>query len=218
MAAGEGELYVYALADPGLPRTLRVLGQTLHTLSLGSIDVIVQRHRERVGPTLEALQEQHAIITKLVDRVGGLLPARFGSRISHRTLQEIVSQRESEILESLARVRGRYQMTIRVFGAADATSPPGARASTGTTFLKDRQARAHHVPPEVATIREALGSLAAAERVETGERGLRVTVFHLVSAENVERYKRKAAALQLAPLQVKVSGPWPAFAFAPELF
>ena len=218
MPAGDRELYVYALADPGLPRTLRLLGHTLTTLSLGAIDVVIERQIQPVQPTAESLREQHAIVTKLASRVGGLLPARFGSLINERRLREVLSQREPEILESLGRVRGRHQMTIRVFGAVDSTTPVDEAPSTGTAFLQRRRIRAHHVPPEVATIRDVLASLVAAERVETGERGLRVTVFHLVSTDHVESYKIKAAGLQLAPHHVTVSGPWPAFAFAPELF
>jgi hypothetical protein len=218
MPAGDGELYVYALAESGLPRTMRVLGHTLHALPVGAVYAIVERHPDRAQPTTEGLQEQHAIVANLAARGPALLPARFGSRIDGRALREMIAQRQSTILESLARVRGRRQMTLRVFGAVQPAAAADTRAATGTAFLKSRQSRAHEVPPEVRSIRDALGSLAEAERVERGEGGLRVTVFHLMSVGNVESYKKKAAALQLGPHSLTVSGPWPPFAFAPELF
>ena len=66
-------------------------------------------------------------------------------------------------------------------------------------------------------IREALGPLVAAERVESGQRGLRVAVFHLVATTNVDAYRTRAASIRLYSYPLTVSGPFPAFAFAPEL-
>jgi hypothetical protein len=65
-----------------------------------------------------------------------------------------------------------------------------------------------------------LGALVADERVESGGPGLRLTVFHLVPAALVAAYREKASELVsgLAPHDVGISGPWPPFAFAPDLF
>jgi Gas vesicle synthesis protein GvpL/GvpF len=217
MATDDAEVYVHALAERGLPRTVRILGHTLHALPMGKVDAVVERHHLPMDPTTEALEEQHAIIVRLADRGPALLPARFGSRSSESALRRTVLRRESEILESLARVRGCRQMTIRVFGEADPEGPVAQRVQSGTAFLKSRQARAHYQPPEVALIRDALGSLVAAERVESGQRGLRVTIFHLVATTDLDAYRTCVASLRLDPYQVMVSGPFPAFAFTPEL-
>jgi hypothetical protein len=218
MRGDDGMLYVYAIAERGLPGTFRVLGHRLHTLSRGSVDVIAERRREPVAPTTDALREQHAIVAKLMERSEALLPARFGSRIEAAALEALIRSRERQILESLSRVRGRRQMTIRVFGPADTTRPAAERAESGTAFLKNRRARALHMPPDVAPIRSAVGALVAGEIIEPGLSGLRVTVFHLGATENVEPYRDRAATLRLPPSQVVVSGPSAAFAFAPELF
>ena len=218
MAGRDETLYVFALADPGRPRTIRLLGHQLHRLSLGAVDAIVERRRGRVKPTTKALQQQHAIVGLLVSRTRALLPARFGSTIEREALRAIAASRTPEILDALARVRGRRQMTIRVFGSGDRTVPTDDRTTSGTAFLKSRHARAHHVPPEVDAIRTALGSLTQGERVERGQGVLRVTVYHLVSTQDIESYARVAGALVISPHQLTVSGPWPAFAFAPELF
>ena len=214
------DLYVYGLAEHGLPRSLRIHGHALRTLTIGEIDVIVERRSERMEPTTDALQRQHDIVAKIAARGGALLPARFGSLIGEAALQSVVDAHHLEIMEALDRVRGRQQMTIRVFGAADDSVPDSTHAATGTEFLNTRRARTRHLPPEVTTIRDAIGHLAAAERVEPGEQGLRVTLFHLVAADMVETYREEASALQsiLAPLRLTVSVPWPAFAFTPVLF
>jgi hypothetical protein len=47
-----------------------------------------------------------------------------------------------------------------------------------------------------------------------------LTVFHLVPLERLDVYRRRASGLQsmLPRHVVTVTGPWPVFAFAPELF
>ena len=69
-------------------------------------------------------------------------------------------------------------------------------------------------------IRRELGALARAERAEAGERGVRLVVYHLVARRLISRYRRRASVLPtlLTPYTVTVTGPWPVFAFAPELF
>ena len=109
-------------------------------------------------------------------------------------------------------------MTIRVFGSPDSSRLREGGTTTGTAFLESRRARVQHVPAEVSAIRQALRSLVAGERIEAGEGALRVTIYHLVSAKRTEAYARTSAALDIAPHRLVVSGPWPAFAFAPELF
>ncbi len=217
--AGDRELYVYALAEPGMPQRQRILGHALRTLPIGQVHVVVARRSERPEATTDALREQHAIVMALAARSNALLPARFGSVIGGAALRSKVTAQQSEILRALALVRGRSQMTVRVFGTPDRSQRAG-RTSTGTAFLESRRELARYIPAEVASIREALGEIVKAERVEPGERGVRVTVLHLVARGTIETYRRRAEALQLtlAPHRVRVTGPWPAFAFAPELF
>jgi len=219
MSGREETLYVYALTEPGLPQRLRVLGHSLRVISLSPAAVVVERRRDRPDATTEALQDQHAVVLQLASRCDALLPARFGSLIEEGALRTTVTDHRAEIGDALDLVRGRQQMTVRVFGAPDAGRPASDR-STGTAFLQSRKDRAHYVPPEVAAIRTALGPFAAAERLESGEGGLRVTMFHLVARDRVEAYRRQAAVLQstLTPHHVTITGPWPAFAFTPQLF
>jgi hypothetical protein len=225
MSAGERELRVYAIAGPGMPSRLRVRGHSLRTLAIGHTHVVVEEHPTRAEPTPELLQDQHAVVVDLSERVGSLLPARFGSVLGGAALHAIVLRHEPEILDALALVEGREQMTVRVFGPPDTSVPVIDRASTGTAFLESRRARVRHVPSEAETIGRTLGAFAAAERVDVGQAGgLRVTVFHLVDRQKIEAYRTQAASLQslLEPaperVRVRVTGPWPAFAFTPELF
>jgi hypothetical protein len=211
------ELYVYALVEPGLPRTFRLLGHALQVLDVSGVGVVVERRRPRGAPDPETLKRQHELVVELDRRADTLLPARFGSLISRGALKALIATNADAILEALARVRGRRQMTLRVSGGIESREPAPSPASSGTEYLARRRERAHAVPDEVRTIRDVIGDVAA-ERVAAGPGGL-VTVYHLIPSRDIAAYRRKASTLQaiLAPRRVTVSGPWPAFAFAPDL-
>ena len=218
MIDADRALYVYALADPGLPAAMQVLGRRLRTVTVGAVSAVVERRGQDGEPSTEALRLQHDIVARLATRAPALLPARFGSITDEATLRRLLTDRSPDILESLANVRGKWQMTIRLFGEPELPDATPTPCASGTDFLRRRQQRAHHVLPEVTAIRAALEGLVAAERVDRGQGTLRVTVFHLVASGRLRAYTTKAAALRLPPHQVVVSGPWPAFAFTPELF
>lgn len=57
------------------------------------------------------------------------------------------------------------------------------------------------------------------ERIEPGKGTVRATMYHLINAADVDRYRAALAkaAASLAPDTIAVTGPWPVFAFVPEL-
>jgi hypothetical protein len=213
-------IYVYALAEADLPRRFTVLGRRLHALVIGDVAAVIER-RQPPELTTDAIRRQHAIITRLSSRLPVVLPARFGSFTDERSLRALVSRHRREMLAAFEQARGCAQMTVRIFGAsADAADHPPTRVRTGTEFLERARARMKHVPREAGIVRAAMSDVVKAERVATGERNGLLTVFHLVPLERLESYRRRASGLQslLPGYAVTVTGPWPVFAFAPELF
>jgi hypothetical protein len=210
-------VYVYALSSPGLPRRLSVQGRRLNCIAIGDVDAIVEDSPP--GRSLDDIQLQHRVVTHLAARATALLPARFGSVVTESALHALVSDRREEIRSALRHVRNCEQMTVRVFGPAPSESAADAGRS-GTAYLLKRQDRAHHVAAEVEVIRRELGGLVKDERVAPGDRGIRAVVYHLVARRTVAQYRRRALVLPslLMPHAVTVTGPWPVFAFAPELF
>jgi hypothetical protein len=219
MTGGEDGLYVYALAESGLPPKVRVRGHSLRVIPVSGVDVIVEPCRGAPRASSQTLHDQHELVLQLADRVPALLPVRFGALMSERSLRSFVGGHAAPIAAALARVRGHRQMTVRVFGSVDAGPEAATTPRTGTEFLTQRRARARYAPPEVAVIRRTLNDLISEERFESGPQGVRVAVYHLVRVDLVQAYSERASDLQslLAPHRVTVSGPWPAFAFAPEL-
>jgi hypothetical protein len=59
--------------------------------------------------------------------------------------------------------------------------------------------------------------LIRAERLERhSEPGLLASVYHLIDKGRAREYARLADSVKLEGLQMLVSGPWPAWSFAPE--
>jgi hypothetical protein len=215
----DDRLYVYALADRGLPRRLRVKGRALDVIAAGPLDAIVERHRPPPDVSEASLREQHAIVGELFRRRVALLPVRFGSLIDAADLARRVAAAEPALRAALAHVRGRAQMTVRVFGEPDAAPDVPRAPGTGAEYLTARLAQSRPPAATVAAIRDALGGLSVDEQVEGAKGHVRATVYHLVPETKLRAYLKAAETLRaaLAPLRVTVTGPWPPFAFVPEL-
>jgi hypothetical protein len=63
-----------------------------------------------------------------------------------------------------------------------------------------------------------LSDLVRAEQLEPhGRPGLVASVYHLIDRGAAEAYRRRVQSAPLEGVRVTVSGPWPAWSFAPEL-
>jgi hypothetical protein len=122
------------------------------------------------------------------------------------------------LIKALEHVRGRQQMTVRLVGPP-ASDRPSSDKTTGTAYLAQRRAALHAVPSEAAPLQAAVKPFVVDERVQPGRGGIRATVFHLVAKDDVGQYLAAIEAVlsSMAPWRAAVSGPWPPFAFAPEL-
>ena len=142
-------LYLYALVDgePSGPLGEGLAGEPLRLLPRGGVAVVAGDLPERPRPDRETLERQDAVVRRLAERFGAILPARFGEAFADEAaLAGRLDPREPEIALALALVRGCVQMTLRVFGEpepvprsrrappevpARATSPPGGGSASG---------------------------------------------------------------------------------------
>ena len=166
----------------------------------------------------EELRAQHALVMTIAERCPAVLPARFGSLLGKRELSVAVSRHHGKIVEALDQVRDHVQMTVRVLGQrAPRTVVAASQAPiSGTEYL--RRARLVAVPPTTPAgerVLAAVRPMVAAERREQGAGGLLATIYHLVHVHQVERYIKAAGRPGAG---VIVSGPWPPFAFSPQLW
>ena len=180
MTARNDRLYVYALAEPGLPRQFTVLGHRLRSLPLDGVDVVIE-HRPPPDFTTDAVRRQHAIVTRLASRQPAILPARFGS-VGRRSLLAVPGIAASQGDRGGARAGAGLRADDRAHRDSDGSDGLDPLTGLGRCAVRRPRLertdwnrvpearawqRARHVPPEVEILRRELGSL---RQVRTGGR------------------------------------------------
>jgi hypothetical protein len=206
---------LYAIVSEAPAGISGAAGEPLRALRAGELIALVGDARSEVTP--ESLRAYDAAVRRIASAVDACLPARFGAsaRDEDALLREL-GDREADLREALALVHGREQMTLRVQGPqrAPGAEPPSSGGGPGTRYLEER--RRARSAPELGPLREALRELVRAEKLERTP-GLLASVYHLIDRGTAAAYARIATATPLDPLRVTVSGPWPAWSFAPEV-
>ncbi|HET7043082.1 MAG TPA: GvpL/GvpF family gas vesicle protein, partial [Gemmatimonadales bacterium] len=147
-------LYLYALVDeePSGPLGEGIAGEPLRLLPHGKLAAVTGETPKRPRSDRETLERQDAVVRRLAERFGALLPARFGEAFADEAaLANRLAPREREVAEALALVRGCVQMTLRVFGDPEPPAEPEAAPAggPGTRYLAARRReieRAHSLP------------------------------------------------------------------------
>ena len=200
-------LYAIALGAP--PELTGARGEPLRVLRCGELELV---HGEVPPPlSAEALRAHEAAVRRIAEGALACLPARFGCCAEDEAaLSQLIESRQVELAEALRLVSGREQMTLRVHGAR-----PDRRAAggPGTRYLEQR--RRAMTLPELDPLRSALANLVRAERVEG--RSDVASVYHLIDRGGAAAYQRAVEGIRLDGLRVAISGPWPAWSFAPEI-
>jgi hypothetical protein len=98
---------------------------------------------------------------------------------------------------------------------APATAPG---AAAGTAYLQQRRAAVSPAAvPGIEIVQHTVRDLVASERLERTPAG--ATVYHLIAAGSDAAYRERIQGITVdgTALNARVTGPWPPFAFAPEL-
>lgn len=218
-------LYIYALVDEEPAGRLGdgISGEPLRLVAQGRSSAVAGDLSDRPRPDRETLERQDAVVRRLAERFGAILPARFGEAFADEAaLAGRLGPREREVAEALALVRGCVQMTLRVFGEPEPAPEPEPAGGPGTRYLAARQrerVRARSLP-EIDLLREALRPLLRAERIERHDAGgaLLGTAYHLILRAQARAYLAtlEAGRVRIGGRRVAATGPWPPYAFAPE--
>lgn len=201
-------LYAIVLDTPAALTGAR--GEPLRRLRCGAMTLLAGDAPPPISA--EAIRAHEAAVRRIAEKCEACLPARFGAAAdSDEGLVGAMRERESALLDALRLVRGREQMTLRIRGVA----APSAAAASGAGYLEQRR-RALRIPG-IDPLRAALEGTVRAERVEPhDEPGLLASVYHLIDRGTAPRYQQIVRDTPLGSLSASVSGPWPAWSFAPE--
>ena len=220
--------YVFALVDAAPSGAKgRGLSGPLAVRAVPGGFAVVERRADVPPPEFGSLKRHHDVVTQLAARVPAIVPVRFGTLMDEDGIEEALNEREDEIADAFAAVRDRVQFTWRRGKPKARVSPrrtdpaSGATAAvplSGSEYLR-RAARAARPAPPAAwgPLRAKLKPLIAEERYQGATGSLPEALYHLVARDQVVRYSTMAEALRHADAALAVTGPWPPFAFAPEM-
>lgn len=221
--------YMFALVDrmPSGPAGKGLTGP-LSVRKLAGALVIVERRADVPPVAFGSLKKHQDVVARLAARVPAILPVRFGTLLESEHLEEAVQERDGEIADAFDLVRGRVQFTWRHAGLPrrSAGSHFGAKAggakrgqpASGAQYLRQAARAAHPAPPAAfRPLGTKLAPLIAGQRYQPGTAALPEAVYHLVERTRADRYVTAAAALTTARPALIVTGPFPPFAFAPEI-
>ena len=100
----------------------------------------------------------------------------------------------------------------------EAGGAKGGQPTSGAEYLRQAARAANPAPPPAfRPLGTKLAPLIAGQRYQPGTAALPEAVYHLVEKDRADRYAAAAAALAKARPALTVTGPFPPFAFAPEI-
>jgi hypothetical protein len=220
--------YVYALVDERpAARVGRGLGGPVSLRAVTGGFAVVERRADVPPAEFGTLQQHDRLVSAVASRVPAILPVRFGTLLELEEIEEALQDREEDLVEAFARVRGRVQFTWRRAAAprktAAVTDTPNAAATgstrgPGTAYLRRAARAANPAPPAAFRIsRDTLRPLIVQERYQPATPSLPDSLYHLVDRASAARYRVAAGKLSAARPALRVSGPWAPFAFTPDL-
>jgi len=228
--------YVFALVD-AVPKGTPGKGLT-GNLSLREVPgglAVVERRADVPPMEFGTLQKHQAVVARLCERVPAILPVRFGTLLEGEEIEEVLQERDGEIAEAFSVVRRRLQFTWRRTKdtkeaketkeqrtkerkTKERVRDPRGEAETGTEYLlRAARAKSPAPPPAFRALRSKVAPLVAAERYQPAAAQLPASLYHLVDRSAIERYEVIGEAIAHASPGLRMSGPFPPFAFAPEI-
>lgn len=214
--------YVFALVDavPDGPRG-KGLGGNLGVRKVPGGLAIVERRADVPPMEFGTLRKHQAVVARLSERVPAILPVRFGTLLEGEEIDEVLRDRDEELVEAFDLVRRRVQFSWRLGKGTKetkGTKDPRGGAATGTEYLI-RAVRAANPDPPAAfrALRAKVAPLISAERYQPASAQLPASLYHLVDRSAIERYHVIAQAIGHTNPGLTMSGPFPPFAFAPEM-
>jgi Gas vesicle synthesis protein GvpL/GvpF len=213
--------YVYAIVGGSAapPRARGIGGRSLVRIRAGRVAAIAEPMDRPPSVEVERLQAQEQLVRRLASRHAAILPARFGSHAKdEQELQSILRARAVSFARGLTRVRGAEQMILRLFFSGPVAKLSGvqAKARPGTAYLRRRSGADI---PALQAIRIALGPLKIVRDQRLEMQGESLTVFHLIRRGKSRMYATAVfeAVSRESGVAAIVSGPWPPYAFTPEV-
>ncbi|MDR3762848.1 MAG: GvpL/GvpF family gas vesicle protein [Acidobacteriota bacterium] len=202
-------------------------GNAVRGFPCGEFVVIVSEIGDSPTLTQQSVME-HARTVSECFKLATLLPFKFGTVFeSDDALRQAVRNNKKTFSESIARLRGKSEMHIKVmvregFALENVLAiPPHKAGGEYLTRLKEqasrdreRQSRARALSLQVHKLLSPLQEEVSCKKVESG---IVLDIAHLIDSNGVAKYQsRYSNALhQFKNVEISLTGPWPPFHFMP---
>ena len=197
-------------------------GADVRALACGELSAVVST-LERMPPpgsaTLDDVRVHDAVLQSVVDAGATTIAVRFGQSFAgDQELCAHVVERGARALSVLREYDGCVEMRLLLAHEIEAdapATPTPSRSETaggpGRAYLESL--RDEHQRIERLALKDALGPLIQAERVEALPRGRGVVFSHLVRRDDVSSYREAIAAMPSLAEAIPV-GPLALYSFA----
>ncbi len=195
----------------------------------GEFVVVVSELPDDAQLTQQAILE-HARVVSDCFRLATVLPFRFGTMFpTDEALRQAVRSNRRAFSESIARLRGKAEMRIRVMLHEDGPLPEvllkGLPEKAGGEYLswlrikatrdRERQTRARALSVQVHKLFNPLQEEVSCKKIE---QGVTIEIAHLIDTAGVAKYQNRysSAMRQFKNCNMRFSGPWPPYHFMPD--
>jgi hypothetical protein len=130
-------------------------------------------------------------------------------------LQTHLRENGARYRAGLMQLNGMAQMEVRLTQLGGSTSPASTAPTTGTEYLKARQAESQGITAAEDALKQAAGTLVHEWRLREGA-GVR-RLYGLIPHDKAAEFKRLIGFVRLSGgTRAVISGPWPPSEFLPE--
>lgn len=227
-------LYAYCLSDEATGAMLEdaagVCGERPRLLACNGVQAVVSDFAgERVAVERENVFAHERVIQRLLQQVTPL-PFRFGTLVAEERLLAYVEENRAGLMQSLERVRGSVEMSVKIIWGGAETEEEDAGGAVeknegkGTAYLSSLRREIHgdarlkeRAEELAAWLKERVGDAASEHDVSLRPfETLVVRAAFLVRRERLAEYRRKVEQALRARegLRFLTSGPWPPYSFS----
>jgi hypothetical protein len=215
-------LLLYAITDGDTTAVAQRHGvgeAAIEFVPAAGLSAVVSRHEAMPGLSEDTIWAFERVIESLM-ATGAVLPARFGTLLADDAeLTRTLEARRPELVDSLHRVRGAVELSLRGHWSAPIAATAAEAPRTGIEYMRAR-AEPHRRAGELAArIRAHLDEYARESRHQILSReSMPVSSAFLVDRAHQDAFLRAVRALEteLTDAELVCTGPWPAYSFVGE--
>lgn len=193
----------------------------------GEFAVIVSEYSSSQALTQQAIVE-HARVVSECFRSMTVLPFRFGTIFdSDEALRRAVRTNRKAFLESVARLRGKAEMHVKILlkdGILEEALTELPNGVGGEYLRKlreqasrdrERQTKARALSMQVHKLFSPLEEDVICKRTDSGS--ILIDFAHLIDSQSITKYQSRygAATRHFKDCKVTITGPWPPYHFMP---